>query len=102
MEAVENLKEKQRAHAEISKMLEESEAAMNKLSEKEKIFQEQEKIIKEKEKDAEMFGEKERSHAEMAKRLEESEATSTRAAKKLSEKQKTIQKQGNLIKEKEN
>ena len=32
---------------------------------------------------------------------EESEATSTRAAKKLSEKQKIIQEQGNLIKEKE-
>ena len=37
----------------------------------------------------------------MAKRLEESEATSTRVAKKLSEKQKIIQEQGNLIKEKE-
>ena len=32
----------------------------------------------------------------MAKRLKESEATSTRAAKKLSEKQKIIQEQGNL------
>ena len=31
---------------------------------------------------------------------EESEATSTRAAKNLSEKQKIIQEQGNLIKEK--
>ena len=48
-----------------------------------------------------MFEEKERSHADMAKRLEESEATSTRAAKNLSEKQKIIQEQGNLIKEKE-
>ena len=48
-----------------------------------------------------MFEEKKRSHAEMAKRLEESEAMSTRAAKKLSEKQKIIQEQGNLIKEKE-
>ena len=37
----------------------------------------------------------------MAKWLEESEATSTRAAKKLSEKQKIVQEQGNLIKEKE-
>ena len=37
------------------------------------------------------------AHAEIAKRLEESEATSTRAAKKLSEKQKIIQEQGNLI-----
>ena len=44
-----------------------------------------------------MFEEKERSHAEMAKRLEESEATSTRVAKNLSEKQKIIQEQGNLI-----
>ena len=41
MEAVENLKEKQRAHAEIAKRLEEAEAAMNKLREKEKIIKEQ-------------------------------------------------------------
>ena len=39
LEAVENLKEKQRAHAEIAKKLEEAEATMNKLSEKEKIIQ---------------------------------------------------------------
>ena len=45
-----------------------------------------------------MFEEKERSYADMAKRAEESETTSTRAAKKLSEKQKIIQEQGNLIK----
>ena len=45
-----------------------------------------------------MFEEKEKFHAEMAKMLEESGATSTRAAKKLSEKQKIIQEQGNLIK----
>ena len=45
-----------------------------------------------------MFEEKERSHAEMAKRLEESETKSTRAAKKLNEKQKIFQVQGNLIK----
>ena len=43
-----------------------------------------------------MFEEKERSRAEMAKRLEESEATSTRVAKKRSEKQKIIQEQGIL------
>ena len=49
MEALENLKEKQRAHAEIAKRLEEADAAMNKLSEKEKIIQEQAKLIKEKE-----------------------------------------------------
>ena len=48
MVAVENLKEKQRAHAEIAKRLEESEAAMNKTSEKEKIIQEQAKQIEEK------------------------------------------------------
>ena len=34
------------AHAEIAKRLEEAEAAMNKLSEKEKIIQEQENLIK--------------------------------------------------------
>ena len=45
-----------------------------------------------------MFEEKERYHAEMAKRLEKSDATSTREAKKLSENQKIIQEQGNLIK----
>ena len=45
-----------------------------------------------------MFEEKERSHAEMVKRLEESEAASTRAAKNLSENQKIVQEQGNLIK----
>ena len=81
MEAVENLKEKQWAHAEIAKRLEEAEAAMNKPSEKEEIIQEQANLIKEKEKSAEMFEEKERSHAEMEKSLEESEATSTRAEK---------------------
>ena len=69
MEAVENLKEKQRAHAEIAKRLEEAEAAMNKPSEKEKIIQEQANLIKEKEKAAEIFGEKESSHAEMAERI---------------------------------
>ena len=48
MEVVENLKEKQRAHAEISKRLEEAEAAINKRSYKEKIIQEQANLIKEK------------------------------------------------------
>ena len=37
----------------------------------------------------------------MSKRLEESEATSTRAAKKLSEKQKIIQEKSRVIVEKE-
>ena len=67
MEAVEDLKEKQWAHAEISKRLEEAETTMNKLSQKEKIIQEQANLIKEKEKAAEMFEEKERSHAEIAR-----------------------------------
>ena len=44
-----------------------------------------------------MFEKKERSYAEMAKMLDESEAMSTREVKKLSEKQKIIQEQGNLI-----
>ena len=46
MEAVENLKEKQRAHADIEKSLEKAEAAMKKPSEKEKIIQEQANLIK--------------------------------------------------------
>ena len=50
METVESLKEKQRAHAEISKRLEEAEAVMNKPSEKEKIIQEQKKPLKRKRK----------------------------------------------------
>ena len=62
------------------------------------MIQKQVNLIKEKEKDAEMCEEKERYHAEMTKRLEESEATSTRSAKKQSEKQKIIQEQGNIIK----
>ena len=48
MEAVENLKKKHRAHAEISERLEEGDAAMNKVSDKEKIIQEQANLIKEK------------------------------------------------------
>ena len=46
LEAVENLKEKQPAHADIAKRLEEAEADMNKPSEKEKIIQEQVNLIK--------------------------------------------------------
>ena len=46
MEGVKNLKEKQQAHTWIAKRLEESEAAMNKPSEKEKTIQEQENLIK--------------------------------------------------------
>ena len=50
MGGVENLKEKQQAHADIAKRLEEAEAAMNKPSEKEKIIQEQANLIKRKRK----------------------------------------------------
>ena len=46
LEAIENLTEKQPDYAEIAKRLEEAEAAMNKLSEKEKIIQEQANLIK--------------------------------------------------------
>ena len=50
---------------------------------------------------AEKLAKKEQSQAEIEKRLKESKALSTRAMKKLSEKQKIIQEQSNLIKEKE-
>ena len=58
MAAAYKLEEKLLAHAEIAKRLEEAEAAMNKLSDKDKIIQEQANLIKEKEKAAEMFEEK--------------------------------------------
>ena len=48
MEAVENLKEKQRSHADIANRLEEADADMNNLSEKKKTIQEQANLIKEK------------------------------------------------------
>ena len=76
---------------------------MNKLSEKEKIIQEQAKQIEEKEKQGkkilaatENLKESKRSQAEMAKKLEETEAVSSIAMKKLSEKQKIIQEQSML------
>ena len=81
---------------------------------REKIIQEQAKQIEEKEQEgssdaliskdeeiivaAEKLQEKERIHAEMTKRLEDTEALSTRAVKKLSEKQRLIQEQAQLIK----
>ena len=49
---------------------------------------------------AEKLAKKEQSRAEIEKRLKESEALSTRAMKNLSEKQKIIQEQAKLIKEK--
>ena len=45
---------------------------------------------------AEKLAKKEQSHAEIEKRLKESEALSTRAMKKLSEKQRIIQDQAIL------
>ena len=49
---------------------------------------------------AEKLAKKEQSHVEIKKRLKESEALSTRAMKNLSEKQRIIQEQAKLIKEK--
>ena len=49
----------------------------------------------------ERLAKKEQSHAEFEKRLKESEALSTRAMKKLSEKQRIIQEQTELIEGKE-
>ena len=49
---------------------------------------------------AEKLAKKEQSHAEIEKRLKESEALSTQEMKKLSEKQRIIQEQAKLIKEK--
>ena len=50
--AAENLKQKERAYAEMAKMIDDTEAlstqAAHDLSEKEKIIQEQEKLIEEK------------------------------------------------------
>ena len=76
------------------------------MSERQKIIQEQAKQIEGKEKEGkkilaatENLKESERSQAEMAKKLEGNKAASSRATKKLSEKQKIIQEQANLIKE---
>ena len=86
---------------------------MKKLSEKQRIIQEQAKLIREKEKEsstdatsakdkailaaAEKLELKERAYAEMDKRLDDTEALSTQAANDLSEKDKIIQEQAKLI-----
>ena len=49
---------------------------------------------------AEKLAKKEQSHVEIEKRLKESEALSTKAMKNISEKQRIIQEQVKLIKEK--
>ena len=46
---------------------------------------------------AEKFEQKERAYAEMAKRLDDTEALSTQDANDLSEEEKIIQEQANLI-----
>ena len=101
----------QRAHDGMAKRLEIAEAlstrTVDELSEKEKMIQEQAKLIEEKEKEgssdalrvkdkeimaaAEDIEEEVLARAEIAKILEESRVLSTRAIKKLSEKQKIIQ-----------
>ena len=75
------------------------------MSEKHKIIQEKAKQIEEKEKEGmkilaatENLKESEWYQAEIAKKLEENKAASSRATKKLSEKQKIIQEQAKLIK----
>ena len=89
---------------------------MNELSEKEKIIQEQADQIEEKEQEgssdaliskdteiiaaAEKLQEIERIHAEISKWLEDTGAISTRAMKNSSDKQRLIQEQVQLIKEK--
>ena len=85
-----------------------STTAMKKLSGKQKIIQEQAKQIEEKEKEGkkilaptENLKESEGSQAEMAKKLGENKAALSRATKNLSKKQKIIQEQAKLIKEKE-
>ena len=102
--AAEKLAKKEQSHAEIEKRLKESEAlsirAIKKLSEKQRIFQEQAKLTQENEKeistdktsakdkailaDAEKLKQKERNYSEMAKRLDDTEALSTQAANDLS------------------
>ena len=76
---------------------------MKKLSENQKIIQEQAQLIKENENERSAEGrnakdkEKERAHAEMTQRMEESEALSTKAMNELSEKEKIIQEQAKQI-----
>ena len=84
--AEQKLKWKKRAYSYLAKRLKDNEAlstrAMKKLSEKQKIIQEQAKLIKEKEKDStKLLSDAEKLH----------ETLSTRAMNKLSEKEKTIQ-----------
>ena len=98
----------------MAKRLDDIEAlstqAADDLSEEEKIIQEQAKIIEEKQgssdalisKNKEILAAEENlkrekgAYSDLAKRLKDDEALSTRAMKKLSEKQKIIQEQESL------
>ena len=93
--AEENLKWKKRAYSDFSKRLKDNEALstreMKKMSEKQKIIQDQTKLIKEKKKySTKLFAAAEKLH----------ETLSTRSMNKLSEKEKIIQKQAKQIEEK--
>ena len=85
MAAEEKLKWKKRAYSDLSNRLKDNEVpstrAMKKLSEKQKIIQEQAKLIKEKEKNSTKL-------LDAAENLHET--LSTRAMNKLSKKEKTI------------
>ena len=80
---------------------------MKKLSEKQRIIQEQAKLIKEKEKesstdapsakDEAILEQKDRAYEEMAKRLDDTEALWTQSVNDLSEKEKIFQEQEMLI-----
>ena len=74
---------------------------MKKLIDKEKTIQEETKPKEENEKAFGNIEESELTYADIEKRIEETEAMSSRAMKKLSEKQKTIQEQRNILREKE-
>ena len=100
MAAEENLKRKKRAYSDLEKRIKDNKALstreMKKLSEKQRIIQEQVKQIKEKEGKkilaaTENLKEGEQSQAEMAKKLEGNKAALSRTTKKLSKKQKIIQ-----------
>ena len=96
MAAEEKPKWKKRAYSDLAKRLKDNEAlstrTIKKLSEKQKIIQDQGKLIKEKEKDStKLLAAAEKLH----------ETLSTRAMNKLSEKEKIIQDQAKKIEEKE-
>ena len=93
--AEEKLKRKKRDYPDLAKRLKYNEAlsarAMKKLSEKQKIIQDQANLIKEKEKDStKLLAAAENLHGTL----------STRAMNKLSEKEKIIQEQAKQIEEK--